>query len=281
MPIHPGGDDERVLLQILSSLDKAYSAKYEKQLEEARADLLSSSYSFQVVADEVRAAQASAQKKWEKEVRGLKEQMSTNQKRLFLLEREKEGLMKSCAASEEASAKLRTSVSGLTRENATLRERQVELESQLATLRETVAAAADGGTAAAAAAAAAATTATRSVRMSQEVSCQTVEDAVDAESAARLAMERWQQQMSAMSDWLATGAALLQGGGGSGGGAASVLAPPLDPSAVKAEPVAAESETAVATAAVGHGDFVEAQADGAEGTEGEGASASEEPSSMC
>ena len=175
-----GGDDERVLLQILSSLDKAYAAKYEKQLEEARADMLSSSYSFQVhcllpppserpleetpqqappaqaalrshharppyqpvltrvrllvllllsltltraltlksysyscsyslqvVADEVRAAQGAAHKKWEREVRSLKEQMSTNQKRLFLLEREKEGLMKSQSASEELTTKLR------------------------------------------------------------------------------------------------------------------------------------------------------------------------------
>jgi hypothetical protein len=76
-----GGDDERVLLRILSSLDKAYSAKYEKQLEEARADLLSSSMSFQVIADEVRAGQAAAEKRWEREVKSLKEQMSTNQKR--------------------------------------------------------------------------------------------------------------------------------------------------------------------------------------------------------
>ena len=68
-------------VRILSSLDKAYSAKYERQLEEARAELLSSSMSFQVVAGEVRAGQAAAQKKWEREVKSLKEQMSTNQKR--------------------------------------------------------------------------------------------------------------------------------------------------------------------------------------------------------
>ena len=93
-----GGDDERVLLKILSSLDKAYAAKYEakyeQQLEEARADMMSSSYSFQVVADEVRAGQQAAQKRWEREVQSLKEQMSINQKRLFLLEKEKEGIMK-------------------------------------------------------------------------------------------------------------------------------------------------------------------------------------------
>ena len=35
-----GGEDERVLLRILQSLDKAYTAKFEQQLEAARADLL-------------------------------------------------------------------------------------------------------------------------------------------------------------------------------------------------------------------------------------------------
>ena len=34
-----GGDDDRVLLKTLSSLDRAYSAKYEKQLEEAERTL--------------------------------------------------------------------------------------------------------------------------------------------------------------------------------------------------------------------------------------------------
>lgn len=52
-----GSDEERVLLGILCELDKAYSARYEKQLEEARADLLSSSMTFQVIADEIRSGQ--------------------------------------------------------------------------------------------------------------------------------------------------------------------------------------------------------------------------------
>lgn len=123
-----GGDDERVLLQILSSLDKAYAAKYEKlwhgKLEEAKADLLSSSMSFQVIADEVRLGQQAAEKKFRDEVRSLKEHLSTNQKRLFLLEREKEGLQRTCQTSEEASTKLRHVVDGLSAENAQLKTRQ-------------------------------------------------------------------------------------------------------------------------------------------------------------
>ena len=42
-------DDERVMLALLE-LDKAYTAKFEAQLEHARADMLSSSMTFQVVA---------------------------------------------------------------------------------------------------------------------------------------------------------------------------------------------------------------------------------------
>ena len=38
------------MLALLSELDKAYTAKFEAQLEHARADMLSSSMTFQVVA---------------------------------------------------------------------------------------------------------------------------------------------------------------------------------------------------------------------------------------
>ena len=202
-------DDERVLLQILSALDKAYSAKYERQLEEARADLLSASLSFQDVADEVRAGQEACSKKWEREVRSMKEQLSTNQKRLFLLEREKESLQKGATATEEAASRLRRSVSGLTEENAALRTRQGELEEQLGTLREAVATLVDGH--AAGGGGVPARPARFGVR-SHEVACQAGGDAEmeAAEAANRVAIERWQQQLSAMSDWLRTGAALLQ-----------------------------------------------------------------------
>ena len=44
-----------MLLSVLSELDKSYTAKFEAALERARADCLSASNCFQVVADEVRA----------------------------------------------------------------------------------------------------------------------------------------------------------------------------------------------------------------------------------
>ena len=207
-----GGEDERVLLRILQSLDKAYTAKFEQQLEAARADLLSSSCSFQVVADEVRAGQAAAAKKWEKEIKGMKEQMSTNQKRLFLLEREKEGLMKTCAASDELTTKLRASVSGLSVENAALKERQADLESQLHALREMVQSIAGAG------ASSSQSPRTSSVSADDqgdrsEAATQTAvlasEETSAEEAAQRLASEKWQQQLQAMRAWLLTGADLL------------------------------------------------------------------------
>lgn len=210
-----GGDDERVLLQILSSLDKAYAARYEQKIEEARADMLSSSMTFQVVADEIRTAQEECARRWEKEVRALKEQMSTNQKRLFLLEREKEGLAKAASSSEGIAGQLRQSVGLLTRENAQLREAQSALESQVAALREVVTAHLASG-AAAPPATDGADPAAVVRRDAVSVSTQTAPDgeAGEAEAGTRLALERWQQQISAMSEWLRTGAELLGTPGG-------------------------------------------------------------------
>ena len=133
-----GDDEERVLLHILSALDKAYAKHFEKRFEEVRSDMLSSSMNFQIVADEVRLAQEAAEGKWEKAVKGLKEQLSVNQKRLFLLEREKEGLLKTVQTSDEQVVRLRRSVDALGVENDRMRTRQGDLESQIVALRELV-----------------------------------------------------------------------------------------------------------------------------------------------
>jgi len=192
-------DDERVLLTILRELDKAYSAKYESMLEEARSDLLSSSMTFQVVADEIRSGQQAAEKKWGGEVRQLKEQMSTNQKRLFLLEQEKEQLQKTVSSAEGETTQLRRSVASLAGENAALKQQQSLLEAQVAALRDLVSSrleanAAGGG-------------AERRVVPMVSTPTQT---SSDSDEAARLEMAQWQQQLSKMSEWLRTGARLLE-----------------------------------------------------------------------
>ena len=65
---------------------------------------------FQVVADEIREGQAAYQKKWEKETRGMREHLSINQKRLFLLEQEKNQLQQTASASESLTGVLRDQV---------------------------------------------------------------------------------------------------------------------------------------------------------------------------
>ena len=145
-----GVTEDRVLLSVLSELDKSYTAKFTEQLERARADCLAASNCFQasarptrmcaplaravpvcfpaapsqwgaaaptqVIADEVRSAQETASRRWEAEVRSLKEFQSKNQKRLFLLEQERdqlrEQLQRASTSSERTSAELRAAIGG-------------------------------------------------------------------------------------------------------------------------------------------------------------------------
>mmetsp|Transcript_1368 Transcript_1368/g.4230 ORF Transcript_1368/g.4230 Transcript_1368/m.4230 type:complete len:234 (-) Transcript_1368:204-905(-) len=117
--------EDRVLLSVLSELDKSYTAKFEAALERARADCLSASNCFQVVADEVRTAQEATSRRWESEVRSLKETQGKSQKRLFLLEQERDQLrdqlLRATTSSKRAVSELRTSLGGLAEENASLR----------------------------------------------------------------------------------------------------------------------------------------------------------------
>lgn len=207
-----GSDEERVLLGILRELDKAYSARYEVMLEEARADLLSSSMSFQVVADEIRSGQQAAEKKWGGEVRQLKEQMSTNQKRLFLLEQEKEQLLKTASSAEFETTQLRRSVASLAGENTALKENQRRLEAQIEALRDVVAAHLGGS------GAGNELNEDSGRDAVQMVSVPTQTDAGEADEAARAEVARWQVQLSRMSEWLRTGAQLLEGAPGTPGG---------------------------------------------------------------
>lgn len=203
-----GADDERVLLMILKELDSAYNAKFEAQLEQARADMLSSSMTFQVVADEIREGQAECQRKFEKETRSMKEHLSINQKRLFLLEQEKVQLQQTASAAESMTGGLRRSVAGLSEENAQLKSRMSELEAQLHTMSTVLAHAVENaggaqGSSPRALATALASGAASSQRPRAQMEAQTQTEA-DEEA------KRWQEQLVAVSQWLQTGAALLQ-----------------------------------------------------------------------
>jgi hypothetical protein len=174
-----------------------------------------------------------------------------------LLEREKEGLMRTCAASEETTSKLKQSVHGLSTENAALRERTSELESQLSSLREAVSEQVAGWIAPqpGAAGGAGGHAAAPSAAVRAEVACQTAgED--EGSRMHHQKMERVQQQLSAMSEWLRTGAALLN---------AQPAGAAMPPMALVAATGAAADEVAEAAA--------EAEQKAVEGID--------EPSSVC
>lgn len=134
-------DDERVLLDIIKSLDKAYAQRHQQELESARAEMLSSTMSFETLAEEVRRAQATATK----ELQRLKDQQASSQKRLFMLELEKEQLQAARLSSESTSEALRLRVDALSAENAALRGEVGQLMDRVQTLTELVTTSAVGG----------------------------------------------------------------------------------------------------------------------------------------
>lgn len=205
--------EERVLLSILSEIDKAYSAKYEKLLEEARADLLSSTLNFQVLADEIKEGQQAAAKRWEKDVRSLKDQLATNQKRLFLLEQEKETLQRTASSADSMAGRLRRDLAHVSSENLMLKERMGDMESQFLELRECLASQ-QFGRASECASARSEVAVPECAFARSEVAVQTT-DSQPQDSERHLAAERWQrmdEQFKAMSQWMQTGADLLRDG---------------------------------------------------------------------
>mmetsp|Transcript_4236 Transcript_4236/g.11947 ORF Transcript_4236/g.11947 Transcript_4236/m.11947 type:complete len:359 (+) Transcript_4236:55-1131(+) len=132
-------DDERVLLDILQTLDRAYAERHKRQIESARAEMLASTMSFEVMADEIRKAQEDAAR----ETHRLKDQASSSQKRLYLLELEKEQLQAARLSSESSNEALRKRVDVLSAENAHLRDRIDGLTERLDALAGVVSGVAD------------------------------------------------------------------------------------------------------------------------------------------
>ena len=100
--------EERILLGILRALERAYESKHRLALDQARTDMLSSSMTFQVMADEIRARQDEARAKFERDTRGLKDSLTSTSKRLFLLEQEKDALTRAVQGHTEANGALRS-----------------------------------------------------------------------------------------------------------------------------------------------------------------------------
>jgi len=128
--------EDRVLLGVLRELERALESKHRASLERARTDMLSSSMTFQVMADEIHARQAEARAVFDAESRGLKETLASTSKRLFLLEQEKGALARDVAASHKSCATLQRCVDRLHDENAGLRGRMAALEARLEAVLE-------------------------------------------------------------------------------------------------------------------------------------------------
>ncbi|KAJ1451032.1 hypothetical protein M885DRAFT_530756 [Pelagophyceae sp. CCMP2097] len=126
--------DERVLLSLLREIERVYANKNKAALDQARTDMLSSSMTFQVLADEIRVRQGEAQAKHDRESRAVRDSLQTTSKRLFLLEQEKESLTKTVHASEVVNGRMRKTVETVAAENAELHGRVANLERQLTLL---------------------------------------------------------------------------------------------------------------------------------------------------
>lgn len=195
---HEGDDgEEEVLAEIITELDEAYRIKYERELAEAHQDLNTSTLTLQLIADEIRCVQQDAARKWEKDVRSLREQMSSSQKRIFLLEQEKEQLMRTATAAEVMTSSLNGALSKLSEENLVLRQRQEDLTREVLVLRRASEERPDVSKPMAA-------------KGRALVSIHTQTDGVETEDlAAELTVEQMERQLSAMGQWLRQGVQLM------------------------------------------------------------------------
>lgn len=109
---------------------------------------------------------------------------------------EKEQLQKTVSSAEFETSQLRRSIASLAGENAALREQQSTLEAQLAALREVVSSQLE-----------------RRCSAPHEEKPPMVSTPTQTEvshEAARAEMAHWHEQLSKMSEWLRTGARLLE-----------------------------------------------------------------------
>ena len=123
--------EDRVLVRVLAELERGYESAHRVALERARTDMLSSSMTFQVMADEIHARQGEDRTKFEKAAASLRSTLASTSKRLFLLEQEKGTLAASAHAANASNAALKRCVERLGEENVGLRSRTAALEARL------------------------------------------------------------------------------------------------------------------------------------------------------
>lgn len=98
--------DEKVMLGILRELERSYEAIIRRAVTETRSEALQEQFVLQEQADEVRREQSKQIKELRKEVKSYREQMQSIQKRLFLVEQEKDQLQREQHQSKEHMQRL-------------------------------------------------------------------------------------------------------------------------------------------------------------------------------
>lgn len=126
--------DDRVMLRLLQELEKAYGEKQMKTLDEAKADMMASQMTFQVVVDELRQIQKADSEAVQKELGKIRGQFQQSQKRLFLLEQEKQQMGTKLKSLEADNRKLRQLVSHIAEESEALQTRSQAIETTMRSL---------------------------------------------------------------------------------------------------------------------------------------------------
>lgn len=121
--------EDRVLLSILNELERGYESKIKKVVEQQFA---SESLSLQSVVDDMKKAQDKQGKERQKHDRDLRDQMQTIQKRLFLLEQEKESLQK---GHQDLKSQLKEARRSSEEQLKSIRDENVELRADLANFK--------------------------------------------------------------------------------------------------------------------------------------------------
>eukprot|EP00930_Biecheleria_cincta_P050275 TRINITY_DN35448_c0_g1_i1.p1 TRINITY_DN35448_c0_g1~~TRINITY_DN35448_c0_g1_i1.p1 ORF type:complete len:396 (-),score=94.19 TRINITY_DN35448_c0_g1_i1:12-1199(-) len=118
--------DERVMLGILRELEKSYEAIIRRAVNETRSEALHEQLSLQEQAEEARREQEKQVKELRKENKGLRDQLQSIQKRLFLVEQEKDQLRKEQQQLNDRTSRLEQARTAERAEQQQVRE-QMEL----------------------------------------------------------------------------------------------------------------------------------------------------------
>lgn len=127
--------EDRVMLKILQDFERGYESKVEESVAEAKREMYTETLSFQSLVDEVRKDQDKHAESTKIQNCELREQLQSIQKRLFLVEQEKDQLQKEQVQLKEMQRKgevgQQEQISSLRAENQDLRNQVADMRLQI------------------------------------------------------------------------------------------------------------------------------------------------------